>query len=121
MNIKQLKKHWNRFGKADPLWAVLTWPDKRGNRWQLDEFFQTGEQEVDSVLNHVRSLGINLRGSRALDFGCGVGRLTQALAKHFKEVCAVDIAPSMIQLAKKYNRHGRKCRFYPPSISSIQA
>ena len=80
MNIKELKKHWNRFGETDPLWAILTQPDKKGNRWKLDEFFRTGEGEVATIMDYVRSLGINLRRSRALDFGCGVGRLTQALA-----------------------------------------
>jgi hypothetical protein len=39
MDIKELKKHWNRFGKADPLWAIVTQPDKKGNRWQRDDFF----------------------------------------------------------------------------------
>jgi len=112
MNIKQLRKNWDRFGRTDPLWAIITWPDKRGNRWQLDEFLRTGEADIAKVMNNIRSLGINPRGSRALDFGCGVGRLTQALANHFDKVCGVDVAPSMIRLAKKYNRHGEKCRFY---------
>ena len=112
MNIKRLRQHWDRFGRSDPFWAVLTQPDKNGNRWELDEFLRTGEEDIAWVMNNIRSLGIDLPGSRALDFGCGVGRLTQALANRFEEVCGVDIAPSMIQLAKKYNRHGEKCRFY---------
>jgi len=112
MNIKQLKKRWDSFGKTDPLWAINTWPHKKGKQWQLDEFLRTGEADIAWVMNNIRSLGINLRGSRALDFGCGVGRLTQALANHFEEVCGVDVAPSMIRLAKKYNPHGEKCKFY---------
>ena len=112
MHITRLRKHWNRFGETDPLWAIITLPDKSRNRWQLDEFLGTGEADVAWVMNNIRSLGINLRHSKALDFGCGVGRLTQALANHFEEVCGVDIAPSMIRLAKRYNRHGEKCRFY---------
>jgi ubiquinone/menaquinone biosynthesis C-methylase UbiE len=112
MHIKQLRKHWNRFGETDPLWAIISQHDKSRNRWQIDEFLRTGEADVAGVMENIRSLVINLRLSRALDFGCGVGRLTQALANHFEEVCGVDIAPSMIRLAKSYNRHGEKCRFY---------
>jgi ubiquinone/menaquinone biosynthesis C-methylase UbiE len=112
MDIKELKKYWNRLGKADPLWAILAQPDKKGNRWQRDEFFLTGEREVATVMDYVGSLGINLRRSRALDFGCGVGRLTQALANYSTEVCGVDIAPSMIRLAERYNRHARNCKYY---------
>jgi ubiquinone/menaquinone biosynthesis C-methylase UbiE len=112
MNIKQLKKHWNRFGETDPLWAIITWPDKAGNRWQLGDFFRTGEEQVTGIIDYVRFLGINLRRSRALDFGCGAGRLTQALSNYFNEVCGVDIAPSMIRLAESYNRHPRNCKYY---------
>jgi ubiquinone/menaquinone biosynthesis C-methylase UbiE len=112
MNIRQLKKNWNRFGETDPLWAILTHAGKKGNRWQFDEFFCTGEAEVGVIMDYVHSLGINLLRSKALDFGCGVGRLTQALANYFGEVDGVDIAPSMIRLAKRYNRHPRNCKYY---------
>lgn len=111
MDINQVRKHWNKLGKTDPLWAILTVDDKKGNQWQRDEFFRTGEEEVATMMEYVRSLAINLPRRRALDFGCGVGRLTQALANHFSEVCGVDIAPSMIRCAKRYNRH-RNCRYY---------
>jgi len=112
MNLRQLRRHWNRFGQTDPLWAILADPDKKGNRWQIDEFFRTGKEEVAAVMSYVRSLGIEPPKSRALDFGSGIGRLTQALAKHFEEAWGVDIAPSMIQLAEKYNRHPGLCKYY---------
>lgn len=112
MSIEKLRRNWDRFGKTDPLWAILTTPGKRGRRWQLDEFFHTGDEEIAMIMKYMDSLGAGPDRSRALDFGCGVGRLTQALASHFGEVCGVDIAPSMIRLAKKYNRQGKRCAFY---------
>lgn len=93
------------------MWAVLTAPDKRGKRWDPAEFFRTGVEAVDGVLGEARARGLNIRRHRALDFGCGVGRLTQALARHFDEVWGVDIAPAMIELAESYNRYGEKCRY----------
>jgi len=36
-----------------------------------------------------------------LDLGCGNGRQTRFLARHFNRVIGVDISPSAIQLAKK--------------------
>ena len=27
MNIRELQKNWDEFGKIDPLWAILTSPD----------------------------------------------------------------------------------------------
>ena len=44
----------------------------------------------------------------ALDFGCGVWRLTQPLADHFKEVCGIDISPNFIELANKLDILVRK-------------
>jgi SAM-dependent methyltransferase len=49
--------------------------------------------------------------SRALDFGCGVGRLSQALADRFQEVVGVDIAESMVAKAHEFNRHGNRVRY----------
>ena len=112
MELKELQQHWDRFGRKDPLWAIVAWPEKKGNKWQLDEFFETGVREIAAVVESAEGLNIDLKRRRALDFGCGVGRLTQALANHFDEVVGVDIAPSMVKLARKYNRHGSKCTYH---------
>jgi SAM-dependent methyltransferase len=111
MELKELQKNWNEFGSSDPLWAILTLPEKRNGKWQLHDFFQTGEQEIANLLHDVQRLGLPLRHGRALDFGCGVGRLTQALCGHFEHCCGIDIAPSMIKLANKYNRHSPRCSY----------
>jgi len=112
MNLQHLQRNWDELGRKDPLWAVLTEPQKRGNRWALDDFFATGVGEVNALMHHIESLGLRLARGKALDFGCGVGRLTQPLADHFDEVWGVDIAPSMIELARKHNRHGDRCQFH---------
>ena len=111
MRLARLQRHWDEFGRRDPYWAILTDPSKKGNRWDLDEFFRTGEHEVADVLAWVASLGVPIRRHRALDFGCGAGRISQALAAYFEQVIGVDIAPSMIALANQHNRHGDRCRF----------
>jgi len=111
MDLGQLKRHWNAFGKTDPLWAIIALPDKKGNKWDMDEFFDRGEAEIGSVMAYARQLPVSFRSRRALDFGCGVGRLTQALTARFDELVGVDVAPSMIRLARRYNRHGRRCRY----------
>ena len=111
MRLDRLQRHWDEFGRRDPYWAILTDPAKKGNKWDLDEFFRTGEHEVDDVLAWVESLGVTTRRGRALDFGCGAGRISQALGRHFEHVIGVDIAPSMIALANQHNRHGERCRY----------
>ncbi|MDQ6891791.1 MAG: class I SAM-dependent methyltransferase [Acidobacteriota bacterium] len=111
MELKELQKNWNQFGKQDPLWAIITWDDKKGNKWDPNEFFETGEQEIREVMQYVEKLGLLRQRGRALDFGCGVGRLTQALANYFETVLGIDIAPSMVKLADQYNRFGARCTY----------
>lgn len=111
MDFADLQRHWDAFGRIDPLWAILTDPNRRGNRWDPVEFFATGREEIAAHLAHAASLGVPGRRRRALDFGCGAGRLTQALAAHFDEAIGVDVAPSMIDLARRHNAHGDRCSY----------
>lgn len=112
MSFQRLQRTWNALGHEDPLWAVLSHRDKRGNRWDLEEFLATGREEIRAVLDHARALRPELPTRKALDFGCGVGRLSQALAEHFEAVLGVDVAPSMVQRARELNRHGERCRYH---------
>jgi ubiquinone/menaquinone biosynthesis C-methylase UbiE len=120
MNLKRLQENWDRFGTTDPLWSILTDPRKKGNKWSVDEFFESGRKEIDSVMHYIESLKITLHREKALDFGCGAGRLTQALATFFNEVYGVDIAKSMIDLAKKYNCHAERCKYILNEEKNLQ-
>lgn len=119
MKFEQLQVNWDKFGKVDPLWAILTNSEKRNNKWNVDEFFRTGEAEIDGVIQYINSLQLPRRRQKALDFGCGAGRLTQALCRYFDQCYGVDIAPSMIELAEKYNRYGSKCHYYTNSAQDL--
>jgi SAM-dependent methyltransferase len=111
MDLPELQRNWDAFGRSDPLWAILTNPRLRGNKWDPAEFFSTGREDVAAVMNDAARLGVPRERSRALDFGCGVGRLTQALADYVEQAVGVDIAPSMIELARRYNVHGSRCEY----------
>ena len=101
-DIRRLKQTWDELGRKDPLWAILSVPDKKGNKWRLDEFFETGRREIQDVLSYLRGRNLTSTGRRVLDFGCGVGRLSQALAEHFDEVHGVDLSDSMIAIARRH-------------------
>jgi ubiquinone/menaquinone biosynthesis C-methylase UbiE len=106
-----VKKTYERWGAEDPMYAVLTRHDRAGNRWDADEFFRHGREEIERVISYLDGLGIDVRGGRALDFGCGAGRLSQALADHAGEVVGVDIARSMVEAARTHNRHGNRVSY----------
>lgn len=109
--LKDIKDNWEEFARVDPLWSILPEPDKKNNRWTIQELFHTGEIEIRSVMEQLAQIPVRRLDGRALDFGCGVGRLSQALAGYFQEVWGVDISCRMIELAEKYNLHPDRCRF----------
>lgn len=111
MSLDKLQKNWEQFGEEDPFWAILTDPAKRGRRWDPDAFFRSGQNEVNHLMRYMHRRKIGVRPGKALDFGCGAGRLTQALAAHFEAVVGVDIAASMIELANQYNQHSGRVRY----------
>ena len=121
MDIRELQRTWHEWGRKDPLWAILSSPEKSNRRWDRDEFFRTGEDHIAAMLRYVGSLGVAGARRKALDFGCGVGRLTQALCRHFDACWGVDISPSMIELAEQYNRHPGRCRYCLNEADDLRA
>lgn len=93
------------------MYAVLTVHNRRGNKWDPEEFFRVGRDEIESIMAYVREKGWTVGRGTALDFGSGVGRLTQALAAHFDRVTGVDISSSMVAEAARYNRHGERVTY----------
>jgi len=95
---------WEWLARRDPLWAILTRSDKRGGKWNVDEFFATGRAELNEVFARLEARGFAVpQGGPALDFGCGVGRLTRGLTERFREVHGVDVSQRMIELARELN------------------
>ncbi len=95
------------------MWAVLSVPSERGNRWDEDRFFESGRNEIAQLMLDVERLRPGLTRRRVLDFGCGLGRLTRPLAAHFEEAVGVDIARSMVEQADEGARAAgeTRCRF----------
>lgn len=109
-DLRRVRDTWQYLGRVDPFWAVMAAEGKRGGGWDPVEFFATGRAEVEAVLAEIEDLLPDR--SRALDFGCGVGRLTQALARQFERVDGVDVAATMLELARRHDRSGGRCRFH---------
>jgi ubiquinone/menaquinone biosynthesis C-methylase UbiE len=71
-------------------------------------------------MDKAKSLGYPQRRETALDFGCGVGRLTRALAKHFGACYGVDISESMISRATRLNKSVPNCSFFVNSVPDLR-
>lgn len=97
---------WINYGKNDPYFAVLTdekFKKKNLSGENLDDFFQSGEQHVEAVLEFLKSsFAVEpAKIRRVLDFGCGTGRLVIPFAKRFEQVVGVDISQGMLDEARK--------------------
>ena len=103
MKIHDQERDWNELAELDPYWAILTAPGTRFGAWDRDAFFATGATEIDGVMRRAAELGHPHGRARALDFGCGLGRLTRPLAGHFDECVGLDISEGMVQLARQLN------------------
>lgn len=111
MALDKNKQDWEDLGGFDPLWAILVDPQRRFGRWDIDEFFASGEREVHGVMQTITKLGVPRGNELLLDFGCGVGRLTRAFAKHFQPCYGVDISEAMITRAEEFNGSFANCTF----------
>jgi SAM-dependent methyltransferase len=92
---------WEDWGRIDPFWAILTEADARHGGWDVDRFFATGVEQVAAMLAHTQKYGRPAHRGIALDFGCGLGRLTRALAPHFERTYGLDVASTMIEQAQR--------------------
>lgn len=119
MSLEHTRRTYEEFGREDPLYAVLTTPEFRHGANEA-RFFETGREEIARVLARVDVLAPGLARASALDFGCGVGRLTQALADHFGEAVGVDIASSMVERARACNRHGDRVRYVVNTVDDLR-
>jgi tRNA/tmRNA/rRNA uracil-C5-methylase (TrmA/RlmC/RlmD family) len=101
MRLDRQAQDWNELARLDPYWAILTAAGKRYGGWDSDEFFAIGAVEVAAMMERFERLGRPQQRERALDFGCGVGRITRALAQHFEEAVGVDISKDMVRRAQE--------------------
>ena len=50
MSFFSTLQDWEYLAKKDPLWAILSDPSKANGRWKLDEFFASGQSEIDGMM-----------------------------------------------------------------------
>lgn len=99
--IQGMRDYWNQHAATDPMWAIVSDESKRQRRWKLEEFLETGEREISLLWHELRQKGLLKEQMRhALDFGCGIGRLTQPLGDRVDHVVGVDVSDRMIEIAR---------------------
>ncbi len=101
--IEKHHEDWEQLAELDPMWAILSSPERRFGGWDTDEFLATGEREAAALVRRIDELGGLGGRSAALDFGCGVGRVSRALTTRFDHVVGVDISETMLERGREMN------------------
>ena len=94
---------WRELGQSQPYWGVLSHPDFRTENItpeRIEAFYASGKDYIAEIVGRIEAAtGVRPSG-RALDFGCGVGRLAEAMTGYASEVVGLDISPGMLALAR---------------------
>jgi 2-polyprenyl-3-methyl-5-hydroxy-6-metoxy-1,4-benzoquinol methylase len=97
-------KEWGKFGKRDAYYGVYAQEKYRHANLTPEgkkEFFESGADHIGEVLENIaRHLDPTFKITKALDFGCGVGRLTIPLADSATSVTGADVSESMLREAR---------------------
>ena len=100
MDHSHLKDFWDERAREDPYFFV---DDRRSYRDPLPGgFWEQGERDLDRLLTSV-SVRIQA-GDAVVDIGCGVGRLTRAIAARASRVYAIDVSSEMVRRAQDAHR-----------------
>jgi SAM-dependent methyltransferase len=96
---------WDAIADAHPFFGVLSAERFRDDRMTPDDrdvFYEWGRADVEkAVAPYRRMTGSEFAPHRALDFGCGVGRMSFAMRRYASEVVGVDVAPRMLEVARE--------------------
>ena len=102
--IRDTDADWDEIGRTQPYFGVLTDPRFRTeaiNEAARAAFFASGDAEIRHQLAIQRARFGPFEPRSALDFGCGVGRLTRALGAVTTRALGIDVAPSMLAEARR--------------------
>jgi len=95
---------WTHLGEVRPHHSVLTareYLPESLNEESLERFFHSGEIEAATIDAMLKRHGFAaMKTGICVEFGCGLGRITYALARRFEMVHAYDVSSNHIALAK---------------------
>ena len=104
--LRDTDADWRELGQSQPYWGVLSHPDFRMENitpQQIEAFYESGKPYIAEIVGRLEKATGARPAGRALDFGCGVGRLAEAMTDYANEVVGLDISPGMLALARGRN------------------
>jgi SAM-dependent methyltransferase len=91
-----MREFWDQRARENAMWFIDSRLDYRNTDEQA--FWDSGERDLDTTLGLVDA---NVQGhERILEIGCGIGRLTRALAARTRSVVGIDVSAEMVDRAR---------------------
>lgn len=103
--LEHIQGVWTRLGAEQPHWSVVSTSDFKPEQigTTIGRFHESGKVEAANLARLLARVGVNIPHSiTALEYGCGVGRVTRWLANMFQRVIGVDISVNHLAEARKY-------------------
>jgi SAM-dependent methyltransferase len=105
MSDNRWATEWETLAGDDPYWAVLNVDPNRGATLSDEaaaRFWTSGEESIAATFDTIATcVGHPFTPRRAVDFGCGVGRLTIPIARRSAAVVGVDLSPTMLEHTRR--------------------
>ncbi len=95
----RMRRDWNERAREDANYYVAF-----GRRDQDDnEFFSTATDVIRDLEGELKRLpaDVPIASRRALEIGCGPGRLMRPMSRHFGEIDGIDVSDEMIAQASR--------------------
>jgi SAM-dependent methyltransferase len=95
-------RQWQKWGQQNPYFGIVGIETKEfETRWR-DRFFETGKIHMDHVFEQLgRYDALPAGNAKALDFGCGAGRLLLQIGQRFENIVGIDVSTDQLDLTRK--------------------
>lgn len=117
VSAEGMRTFWDARARENPWYFVddrLDYSDP-----DVERFWAAGEQDLVVLLDR---LGVELGGADVVvEIGCGLGRLTRALAARAGNVLALDVSPEMLCRARELNPELTNVQWMPGDGVSLAA
>src|SRR3974390_3240535 len=114
----RMREDWNARAREDAGYYVAF-----GRRASDDAaFFATATEVINGLEWELSRVPIDQRGNwRALEIGCGPGRLLRPMSRHFVEIHGVDVSDEMIALGREKLRDIPHAHLHATSGASLES
>src|SRR4051812_6828844 len=85
---------WRAIGTTQPYWGVITQPQYRTENLTptgMEAFYLSGIVDIADIARRIEAATGQKPRGRALDFGCGAGRLAEAMCAYVDSVTGFDV------------------------------